>query len=294
MPRTHIYIYKNLKTLQKPTLGNLEAQGGLSSCTCPRTRRGPSESGNIRATLPRPTSAYHTASSVSALSAFLSPTLPQASYAQFSKQLRRICAVRWLSRVEAILSQALLCRGTSRHRLGALPGWVLQGLRQVHVCPGRMGTQVLNLLVEVVALRLQGSAQFLQALDFHLKPLQLFIPQGFLQTERQFSDSTTPGTKAERERDKTSKGSLGGKEQASRLPQHRKPEPPHLFSHFQESLVAALPARTVHGGLFLQLLNFLSHLSDRKGTNEPVMQWGHTSGIHRQAPAVPDSETLLP
>lgn len=96
--------------------------------------------------------------------------------------------MRWLSRVEAILSQALLCRGTSRHRLGALPGWVLQGLRQVHVCPGRVGTQVLNLLVEVVALRLQGSAQFLQALDFHLKPLQLFIPQGFLQTEGQFSD----------------------------------------------------------------------------------------------------------
>lgn len=49
------------------------------------------------------------------------------------------------------------------------------------------------------------------------------------------------------------------------------PQPPYLFSHFQESLVAALPARTVHCGLLLQLLNFLCHLqnSGKKATNNP-------------------------
>lgn len=129
------------------------------------------EPGNVHATLPHPTSAYHVAGSVSALSAFLSPTLPQGSYAQFSEAFCRICAVCRLSRVKAILSQTLLCWGTSGCCLRALPGRVLQRLCQVHVCPGHVGTQVLHLLVEVVALCLQGSAQFLQALDFHLKPL---------------------------------------------------------------------------------------------------------------------------
>ena len=52
------------------------------------------EPGNIHATLPHPTSAYHVAGSVSALSAFLSPTLPQGSYAQFSEAFCRICAVQ--------------------------------------------------------------------------------------------------------------------------------------------------------------------------------------------------------
>lgn len=38
-----VYIYKILKALQKPKLGNFIAQGGPSSCTCPRTRRGASD-----------------------------------------------------------------------------------------------------------------------------------------------------------------------------------------------------------------------------------------------------------
>lgn len=78
------------------------------------------------------------------------------------------------------------------------------------------------------------------------------------------------------------------------------PEPPHLFSHFQESLVAALPARTVHCCLFLQLLDFLSHLqnhSDKKGTNEPQAE--HCSQLHLVCPQMgthfpsADSEVLL-
>lgn len=164
------------------------------------------EPANIRASLPHPPPAYHTAGSVSTLSAFLSPALPQGSCAQFSKAFRRICAVRRLSRVQAILSQSLLCRGSSSSHLAAPPRCLLQSLCRLHVCPRRVGTQVLHLLVEVVALCLQGSAQFLQALDFHLKPLQLFIPKGFLQTEKRFR-STTVGTKAERKRDETSEGS---------------------------------------------------------------------------------------
>lgn len=150
----YIYIYKILKkTFQNPKLGNLTSPPGLCPVLSHLSQGGIYSSSQVRPSLsPAPCPAQGS----------LSPALPRA---QFCRHSRGIRALRGLSRAQGI-----------RSCLGAVPGWLLQRLPQV-----RVGTQVLHFLVEVVALRLQRSAKLLQALDLHLQPLQLLVPQGFLQ-----------------------------------------------------------------------------------------------------------------